>query len=98
MFVIAFQMGTVYITKTRVADAKNPQVLDETSTKIIKLSSRIMILFIVCVIPFNVVLYTRITLGINVKSFNRLYLEFLVRFTLFSNYLNGVGNACLFPK
>ena len=96
LFIIALQMRTVYIMKTRVADAENPEILGETSTKIIKMSSRIMMLFIICVIPFNVVLYTRIALGNNVKSSNRSYLEFFVRFTLFGNYLNGIGNALLF--
>ena len=96
LFVIALQMRTMCIMKTRVADAENPEVLDETSTKIIKLSSRIMILFIICVIPFNVVLYIRIALDNYIKSSTRSYLEFFVRFTLFGNYLNGIGNAILF--
>ena len=95
LFVIALQMRTMCIMKTRVADAENPEVLDETSTKIIKLSSR-MILFIICVITFNVVLYIRIALDNYIKSSTRSHLEFFVRFTLFGNYLYGIGNAILF--
>ena len=98
IFVVAFQTRTVYITKTRVANAENPEVLDERSTKIIKLSSRIMMIFIIWVIPFNVVLYIRITLGNNVTSSIRSYLGFLMRFTLFGNYANGIGSALLFLK
>ena len=98
IFVVALQMRTVYITKTRVANSENPEVLDEISTKILKLSSRIMMLFIICVIPFNMVLYIRTALGNNVKSSIQSYLEFLVRFTLFGNYVNGIGNALLFLK
>ena len=54
-FVVAFQIKSVIIMKSRVAGTENPEILHETSARIIALSSRIMVLFVICCIPFQMI-------------------------------------------
>ena len=95
-FVVALQIKSVIIMKSRVAGTENPEILHETSAKIITLSSRIMVLFVICCISFQMISFTRILFLNQLQDASRSNIEFFLRFTFFGSYINGIGKALLF--
>ena len=82
--------------RATVRASENPEIFDETSTKIVKLASRVMVLFIVCFIPFNLVLLTRNIFADKFQGSSKSYIEFFFRLSYFGTYINSIGNAVLF--
>lgn len=95
-FVVALQIKSVIIMKSRVAGTENPEILHETSAKVITLSSRIMVLFVICCIPFQMISFIRILFLNQLQGASRSNIEFFLRFTFFGSYINSIGNALLF--
>ena len=95
-FVVAFQIKSVIIMKSRVAGTENPDILHETSARIITLSSRIMVLFVICCIPFQMISFIRMLFLNQLQGASRSNNEFFLRFKFFVSYINGIGSALLF--
>lgn len=94
--VITLQLRIICIMRATVRASENPEIFDETSTKIVKLASRVMVLFIVCFIPFNLVLLTRNIFADKFQGSSKSYIEFFFRLSYFGSYINSIGNAVLF--
>ena len=97
-FVVALEIRAVIIMKRRVAGTENSEVLDQTSAKIIKLSWDLLILFMVCSIPFNMISFIRFLLLNQLQSSSRSCMELFLRLTFFGGYINSTGNALLFLR
>ena len=97
-FVVALEIRAVIMMKRRVAGTENSEVLDQTSAKIIKLSWDLLILFMVCSIPFNMISFIRFLLLNQLQSSSRSYMELFLRLTFFGGYINSTGNALLFLR
>ena len=94
--VIALQLRIICIVKTTARASENLETLDETSTKIVKLASSVMVLFIVRLIPLNLALLTRNIFADKFEGSSKSYIEFFVRLLYFGSYINSIGNAVFF--
>ena len=76
IFVVALQIRTVVIMKRRVAETENSEVLNQSNAKIIKLFLHMMLLFMVCTIPFNMISFIRFLLVNHLQGYSRSHIEF----------------------
>ena len=76
IFAVALQIRTVIIMKRRVAETENSEVLNQSIAKIIKLSLHMMLLFMVCTIPFNMISFIRFLLVNHLQGYSRSHIEF----------------------
>ena len=76
IFVVALQIRAGITMKRKVAETENSEVLDQTSAKIIKLSWRTMLLFMVCIPSFNMISFIRFLLANHLQGSSKSYVEF----------------------
>ena len=94
--IVTLQIRTISIFKTTVESAHNPAVLQSTSKKMIKLTSRMMKMFVMLLFPFLVVSFIHNRYARKLQGSSRSYMEFAFRFSFLGSYLNSFGNALMF--
>ena len=94
---VVLQLKIIFILNRRREKADdNRQSSKKIYEKAIKLSSRIVKLIVICLIPAAAAATVRSILAKRLEGAGRMHMEFLVRLVLLGSYVNSIGNAVLF--
>ena len=94
---VVLHVKIIFTSKRRiVTSTDNWQTLSRVNARAAKLSSRIVKLMMVCMIPVATAAAIRSFLARKLHGYNRGYVELLVKLVLFGSYVNSIGNAVLF--
>lgn len=93
---VSLQIRTISILKATVESAHSPTLLQSTRNKIIKLTLRVMKMFVMLLFPFLVVSFMHSRYERKLHGSSRSYMSFAFRFSFLGSYLNGFGNALMF--
>ena len=96
IIVIYLQIKTVVAANAHQNSAENLNVLEDIQKKIIKVAARIVLMFLIMVLPYFVCLLIRGIVSSRLNERDKEYLEFV--FEMFMNlvFMNSFGNAILF--
>ena len=94
--IIFFQIKTIWASHAHRILSENPSILEETQKRIVKLAARIVVMFIITVLPFFVLNLLKSIIMNKLKETEKGYLEFAFQFSVNVTFMNSFGNAILF--
>ena len=94
---VVLHVKIIFTLKSRiVASNGNRQTPNRVNERVAKLSSRIVKLMIICMIPVATAATVRSFLEKKLQGSSRGHMEFFVKVFLFGSYVNSIGNAVFF--